>query len=354
MNRYGNASPTLAYALGVWLVLASVSAEAQDAPASQPAQPAAPSGTDAALQAPLPEMVPSDAQSEMTLEGGIAALNDGRYAQAAAAFERAIAAAGESAMLYSLLGRARLLAGDHGAAQVALRRATQLEPNVAEHRLWFGHACRAGGYMTAAASAYRNALLLEPGNVEAQAALREVLVDLRAAPPPSRRGDETTAPREVWYGGQTLAADGVALLLVVAGAALAGSSGSGGSAGGAVAILGLATYVLGGPIVHFAHRNVNGGFGSLGLRVGVPIVGGAIGCAADDNSGMFGCLGGAAAGVALGILAAVIIDSAALARTTEQPQSKHDSAEHAGFDWRVYAAPTPSRDGMVAGVSGRM
>ena len=36
-------------------------------------------------------------------------------------------------------------------------------------------------------------------------------------------------------------------------------------------LLGLSTYVLGGPIVHFAHGNAGKGFASLGLRVGAPL-----------------------------------------------------------------------------------
>ena len=333
---------------------AAAAPEPSPVPMPAPSDPDAPPGTDSTPQAPSPETAPIAAQRELTLEGGVAALNDGRYAQAAAAFEHAIAAQGESGALYSLLGRARLLAGEHGAARVALRRATQLEPNVAEHRLWFGHACRASGYMSAAASAYHNALLLEPGNAQAQAALRDVLADLRAAAPRMRREGETSAPHEVRYGGQTLAADGIALLLVVAGAAVAGSSGSDESAGEAFMVLGLMTYGFGGPIVHFAHKNVGGGLGSLGVRIAVPIVAGALGCAADDNQSEWGCIGGAAAGGALGILAAVIIDAGVLARTTEEPESNRDSADHAGLDWHVYAAPTQSRDGLVAGVSGRM
>jgi tetratricopeptide (TPR) repeat protein len=165
-------------------------------------------------------MVPSDAQSELTLEGGIAALNDGRYAQAAQAFERAIAAQGESAMLYALLGRARLLEGDHGAAQVALRRATQLEPKVAKYSLWFGHTLRAGGDMTAAGSAYRNALVLEPGNAQAQAALRELSSDRTSGVQPSLFPDATTAPRYVWYGWQTALVDLTSVALIAAGTSL--------------------------------------------------------------------------------------------------------------------------------------
>jgi tetratricopeptide (TPR) repeat protein len=342
------------YGITVALLLAGTSAHAQDTPATRTVQPTPLPSTDATLKTTSPEAAPIDAQGELTLEGGIAALNDGRYTQAAAAFERAIAAQGESAMLYALLGRARLLAGEHGAAQVALRRATQLEPNTAKYSLWYGHTLRAGGDMGAAANAYHNALVLEPGNAQAQAALRDLSSDRTSAEQPSQFPDATNAPHDVWYGWQTLVVDGAAVLLGVAGAVLAVSSSSGESAGVPVASLGVITYFLGGPSVHVAHNNLGRGLGSLGLRIGVPIVGGAIGCAANDRSGEFRCLAGFVIGAALGAVPAVIIDAGVLAWSTEEQESEPGSTERAGFDLRVFATPTPSRDGMVAGVSGRM
>jgi hypothetical protein len=61
-----------------------------------------------------------------------------------------------------------------------------------------------------------------------------------------------------------------------------------------------------------------------------------------------------AEGWLVGTIPAAIIDAAALAWTTEPVRSEPGRAEHAGLDWRVFTAPTPMRDGMVAGVSGRM
>jgi Flp pilus assembly protein TadD len=343
------------YGITVALLLAGTSAHAQDTPATRTVQPTPLPSTDTTLQAPLRESVPIDVQSEMTLEGGIAALSDGRYAQAAAAFERAIAAQGEDAKLYALLGRARLLAGDHGAAQVALRRAAQLEPKVAEHRLWFGHALRAGGYVTGARHSYGNALALDPNNAEAQAALRALPADADVAvtdgdSPQSAgpKATETASAPEVWYGWQTLALDLTSFVLL--GAVVSRIS----SSDGMILILPGTVLVLGAPVVHWAHGEVGRGFGSLGLRVGLPLVGAGLGCAVDYGSRDFGCIFGAAVGAALGMLSAVFIDAGALASTSEKQPSKPDSAERAALDWRVYAAPTQRRDGMVAGVSGRL
>jgi len=340
------------YMITLALLLAGTSAHAQDTPATRTVQPTPLPRTDPTPQAPLPEAAPIDDQGELTLEGGIAALSDGRYAQAAAAFEHAIAAQGESAMLYALLGRARLLAGDHGAAQVALRRATQLEPKVAAHRLWFGHALRAGGYVTAARHAYGNALALDPNNAEAQTALRALPADTHVAVTygDSRQGIGNKAVPKVWYGWQTLLVD------LAAGAAVAGGANSFYSSGVGVGIaaLGILTYVVGPPIVHAAHHEGGRALGSLGLRIGVPLAGAGLGSAADDGGANFGNWSGALAGVLTGMIAASVIDAGALAWTREKQQSEPGSAERAALDWRVYAAPTQRRDGMVAGVSGRM
>jgi hypothetical protein len=71
--------------------------------------------------------------------------------------------------------------------------------------------------------------------------------------------------------------------------------------------------LLGGPIVHWAHENVGRSFGSLGIRVGAPVVDAGLGCVAVGNSEEFGCLGGFVLGGILGTAAAVAIDAAALA-----------------------------------------
>lgn len=81
--------------------------------------------------------------------------------------------------------------------------------------------------------------------------------------------------------------------------------------------VGVGGYLLGGPIVHWTQGNVATGFGSLALRVGLPIAGAylfAAPCAASScGSDVFGY---AFFGLIAGALGAVSIDAAALAHTT--------------------------------------
>lgn len=121
------------------------------------------------------------------------------------------------------------------------------------------------------------------------------------------------APR--WYGNQVLLADGTALALVLAGA-VAGGAGND-TVGLALAYGGLATYALGGPIVHLAHDRPGAALGSLSLRVGLPAVSGLMGMAIEQQSchpGQWFCgLGGMMLGGLVGMAGAVAIDAAALA-----------------------------------------
>ena len=129
--------------------------------------------------------------------------------------------------------------------------------------------------------------------------------------------EELPKARGEWYGYETLLVDGAGLGL-----------GAGTVAGGIpLGIAGLATYVLGGPIVHAVHGQ-GGKVGiDLAVRLGAPAVGmatgAAIGCA------MFSCskgdfagfgafiLGGVGAGV--GALTAIVIDAAVLANEPAAP-----------------------------------
>lgn len=128
-------------------------------------------------------------------------------------------------------------------------------------------------------------------------------------PPPGPTG----SVHEHWYGWQTLTVDGAALLLLVVGGLAADGPGN---AGEELAILAMGTYALGGPIVHFAHANGLQGLGSLGLRVVTPVVFGLVGYAVEDCSGggEFCGLGGLVLGGALGIITAIVVDAAVLAR----------------------------------------
>ncbi len=139
----------------------------------------------------------------------------------------------------------------------------------------------------------------------------------RAAPSAAPSAAELPPARKHahWYGWQILIVDGMSLLVMPVMAARTGSSG--------VVALAVGGYALGGPIVHLAHGEVARGFGSLGLRVGLPLVG-ALGGAMVEGSSCHGelCgLRGAAIGGALGVVAALVIDPAALAyeRVEDEP-----------------------------------
>lgn len=118
----------------------------------------------------------------------------------------------------------------------------------------------------------------------------------RWEPPPKAR---------VWYGGQTLLVDALSI-----GAVLLGAT----SDGGSLAAAGGLGYVFGGPIVHAAHGHVGKPFASFGMRVGLPIGGALLGCAAQGKQGGdFGCLGGAALGFLAGGIAAISLDAGVIA-----------------------------------------
>jgi hypothetical protein len=118
-------------------------------------------------------------------------------------------------------------------------------------------------------------------------------------------GREARADTE-WYGWQTLAVD-------VGAVALAGIATRQGSA--SLAYLAIGSYALAAPIVHFAHGEGGRGGGSLGLRLGLPIlVGFALSQAEQSNcSGEFCGLGGLVVGAGLGVLTAIVLDASALA-----------------------------------------
>jgi hypothetical protein len=75
----------------------------------------------------------------------------------------------------------------------------------------------------------------------------------------------------------------------------------------------LAVYGLGAPVVHVAHGRYGVALGSLGLRVGLPVLGGLVtwkmaGCAGGDLCGL-----AAIPGAVFGAASAIAIDASALA-----------------------------------------
>jgi hypothetical protein len=97
-------------------------------------------------------------------------------------------------------------------------------------------------------------------------ALASFLPSTVAASP--RYGDERTASSEddrpeLWYGWQTIVADGLSLAVLVGGAA--------GDAGLFIGV-GYGGFVLSAPIAHIVHENPGRAVGDLGLRIAVPLI----------------------------------------------------------------------------------
>ncbi len=82
---------------------------------------------------------------------------------------------------------------------------------------------------------------------------------------------------------------------------------------------GLASYALGGPILHAAHDEWPRAGVSLGVRVGLPLATGALGDAICVDDTGIRCIGSAAIGAALGMLAAQIIDPAVIVEDAAAP-----------------------------------
>lgn len=114
-------------------------------------------------------------------------------------------------------------------------------------------------------------------------------------------------PTEVWYGWQNLIVDASVIGQLV----LATNTNEEELAG-----VGLVTYLVGSPIVHWAHGNVGAGFGSLGMRAAAfsALLVGTIACAGNALGGSSSDGGCVVAFVGLlGVPAAVAVDAAVLA-----------------------------------------
>jgi hypothetical protein len=128
----------------------------------------------------------------------------------------------------------------------------------------------------------------------------------RSVEPDRAPNGELEAPKkERWYGWQ--------ILLGLAGSHILFFTGI---ASGEVALIGIGIggHLFAGPITHWGHGSAGRGFGALGINVGVPLGAGLLGTAigAIDGDG-YGLLIGAGIGGFVGIIAAPIIDIAALA-----------------------------------------
>jgi hypothetical protein len=127
-------------------------------------------------------------------------------------------------------------------------------------------------------------------------------------------GAPTTARAdERWYGWQTMATDGGAYLMLV---------GGGYGENSEAMIAGVGLYVLGAPLVHTYHEEYARAGISVGLRAGLPVLGGLLGgkvfCSERSKRREFlQCFGEFFIGAAVGVVAAQVTDAALLAYTDE-------------------------------------
>lgn len=85
--------------------------------------------------------------------------------------------------------------------------------------------------------------------------------------PPPRAAPST---RQRWYGWQGLAADGVAVSLGLGALAIGNNDVNEDDFAGRLALVGVAVYGLGAPVIHLKHHKPWHALGSLGLRGSLP------------------------------------------------------------------------------------
>jgi hypothetical protein len=148
-------------------------------------------------------------------------------------------------------------------------------------------------------------------------------------PPPARvaKPKPSAPPQIEWYVWQTMASDLTAISLL---ALSSGIENKHENASTLAAVVGVGFYALGAPLVHAANGQVGKGFGSLGLRLGAPLVGvlgglatGAASCPGeprpDELPGGSGSsnlcpVAHAALGFLLGSVTAIVVDASVLAK----------------------------------------
>ena len=120
-----------------------------------------------------------------------------------------------------------------------------------------------------------------------------------------------------WYGWQTLLSDAASGSVMLTGATLLKDHDG---LSTAVVVSGLMGYELGAPVVHILHHQRGHAPASLGLRLGLPLLGGlagvgigAMACNPDESRQIPCTFTGLLIGGAIGMVAAPIIDAFALA-----------------------------------------
>jgi hypothetical protein len=122
-------------------------------------------------------------------------------------------------------------------------------------------------------------------------------------PPPPR-----LSPQESWYGWQILISGGASVAVSLGSFAVSESS-----TAVSMRIVGVAGYVLGGPMIHGVHGSGWNALASFGINLLSPALLGAIGFGLGAAEGSdYGALGGLVIGVPIGMIGAVLVDSFAL------------------------------------------
>lgn len=134
----------------------------------------------------------------------------------------------------------------------------------------------------------------------------------------AQSGEQSKAPTTRWYGWQTFCADGVAGAFFVGAIAAKQNTVLFGFSG--------VSFVVGAPVVHVAHGQWGTALGSAGMRIVAPLLGAVIGSQYDGSAGSASSGGShdssttwTTAGVAIGGLAASVVDGLMFAYTTTPP-----------------------------------
>jgi hypothetical protein len=132
-------------------------------------------------------------------------------------------------------------------------------------------------------------------------------------------GGGTETPRRIWYGWQTLTADGISTAVFFA--AFGRNSDGSDGINETLAWSGLLGYELAPGIVHFVHRNPGRAFASFGIRLGMPLAGAFLGGAAISGCSGDDCQAtGIGIGFLLGMGGAIALDAALLAYDSPEPR----------------------------------
>ncbi|HEX2660401.1 MAG TPA: hypothetical protein VHU40_19105 [Polyangia bacterium] len=154
---------------------------------------------------------------------------------------------------------------------------------------------------------------------------------------------EGSSPAET-YTGQILMADGASVATLVA-AGLIDSAGSADIFVNGLTMVGGVGLMMGGSIVHVTHGNGGRAAASLGLRLGLTVVGAAVGAGvANCKPNEFLCgIGETAVGSLLGLATAITIDAAVLARlrdTDERVTTPPQKRSSVALSPTLVATPT--------------